>query len=82
MLRGPFIGQVSSFMGQWLAAVAPISLSSRKVSKRSSANGLMMSGTRPVAMVSAMRLPATGVALKPQVPHPQSSHRLASGSRP
>ena len=32
----------------------------------------MMSGTLPVATVSAMRLPQTGVALKPQVPQPES----------
>src|SRR5262249_8974398 len=67
---------------QWLAAVAPISLSSRNVSNRFSANGLMMSGTRPVAIVSAMRFPPTRVALQPHVPHPQSSHRLASGLAP
>ncbi len=35
-------------------------------------NGAMISGVRPVAINSAIRLPQTGVALNPQVHQPAS----------
>jgi len=51
---------------------APRSPTCSKREKRVISNGRISSGTRSVAMVSAMRLPHTGVALKPQVPQPAS----------
>ena len=51
---------------------APFSPTCSKRSKRSSAKGAIRAGGVPVAMHSAMRLPQTGVALKPQVPQPAS----------
>src|SRR5439155_5391588 len=38
--------------------------------KRSSANGAISSGARPVAICSAIASPPAGIALKPQVPQP------------
>ena len=38
--------------------------------KRSSPNGAMSAGGRPVAMNSAIPSPPAGIALKPHVPHP------------
>ena len=52
-------------MIQWETAAAAFSPTSRPSAKRERRKGFRISGVRPVAISSAMRLPETGPALKP-----------------
>ena len=50
--------------------------------KRLSAKGAMSGGTVPVAINSAIPVPEAGIALKPQVPHPDERKNRSTGVTP